>query len=265
MQARRTLRIDSLRPLVRYVDESQAIVELRIGFLHPLPLTDAAETRPARQVDLLVHIDMPDGFIDEHRVTAEVVGMQSTVRFTIVEPMRWWPAGMGDQALYELRVHVLDRGEACDAVSTTIGLTSIRRPSPTIRPATRRSRRKVAPFVVNGRPFGVQAVLPVDAIHENRLLPASSDMMLMIRGHYGPDLLYNAADRAGLLLLQCVPIDPDGEPDARVAEHVDRLSHHPCLVGWVVGHLGRLADRTSQQLRQLDPTRPVFQTAPTPS
>ena len=93
-------------------------------------------------------------------------------------------------------------------------------------------------------------------------MPACGDSLLLVRDHYAPDLLCAAADSAGILLIQAIPIDPDGQPERRLDAEVCRLTHHPSLAGYFVGHLGQLSDRIAHRLRELDPTRAVFRRYP---
>ena len=99
-------------------------------------------------------------------------------------------------------------------------------------------------------------------IDERHLLPATGDSLMLVRDHYGTDLLYQAADRAGILTLQCVPIHPLGEPERDVDDQIDRLAAHPSLAGYYVGHLGQLSDELARRIRALDPTRTVFRELP---
>ena len=98
----------------------------------------------------------------------------------------------------------------------------------------------------------------VDKIDEHSLLPATGDSLLLVRDHFGAEVLYEAADRAGILLVQCVPIDAEGKLELSVAEQVDRLASHPSLAGYFVGHLGKLTGKVAEALKLLDPTRSVF-------
>ena len=104
----------------------------------------------------------------------------------------------------------------------------------------------------------MQNVLPLDAVQAASLLPAHGESVLFIRDHYGDENLYAAADRAGILIVQSIPLEPDGRLKAAVAQAVDRLSGHPSLAGWYVGHLGDAVDDVTARLKQCDPTHHVF-------
>lgn len=237
------MHIESVRPLVRYVDESQAVVDAAIV---------TRRDQGAGNATLLVSISGEGGFHDECTVgvadTTDDAAARTCVRLDLVQPERWWPACMGMQPLYELSVKLMV-GEICvDEKVVTLGLTSI--------------RAGVAELLVNGQVCAIEHVVTVDRINERQLLPAAGNSLLVVRDHYGPDVLYQAADRAGILLIQCVPIHVEATPEVDVALEVDRLAAHPSLAGWFVGHLGRVADMVADHIAKVDPTRTIFRTMP---
>jgi len=61
--------------------------------------------------------------------------------------------------------------------------------------------------------------------------------------------------------VQSVPGEADGEA-AGLRAQVDRLAGHPSLAGWFVGHVGRMAGNLRSALREIDPTRCVFDRLP---
>ncbi|MDZ4782581.1 MAG: hypothetical protein SGJ19_20230 [Planctomycetia bacterium] len=251
-------RFSSIRPLVRYVDEEQAVVEVMVNLQQPLPLAALARrrfgavSRLPRDVQVRVDVDTEDGFHDEEAIHLMPRSDNGSVKVRIVEPRRWWPAGMGDQPLYKLSVNLMVDDEPADRWTGTFGLTSVRHwrlPGDTA-------------LSVNGQACNIGAVVPVDLVHERHLLPVTGDSLMIVRGHWGSDLLYEAADRAGILLIQCVPLDAEGRPEEAIIEQVNRLSRHPSLAGWFVGHLGRFTERMAFLIECLDPTRPVFKEIP---
>lgn len=247
-------RLSSVRPLVRYVDEGQAVIDIHFTLLPVVP-THAESAPPPDAIDVLVEMVGSDGFIDEQRSRVALRDQAGVVRMEVVHPERWWPAGMGEQSLYCFKVTLVHRGEAADMRTVTVGFTSVR-----MEDRKRYARR--TELLVNGHVCTIDAVVPIDLIHERRLLPIAGHSLLMVRDHYGPDVLYEAADRAGILLIQCVPIDPAGKPEEGVTDQVDRLASHPSLCGWFVGHLGRMADDMAARIHRLDPTRSVLRTVP---
>ncbi|MEM7682549.1 MAG: hypothetical protein AAF288_11385 [Planctomycetota bacterium] len=246
-----SIRFDSVRPLVRYVDDHQAVLDAHLVVLSP-------PDRPAprrRTVDVAIEIDGDDGFHDEAVTRVPLEQGRGAVRVELVEPQRWWPAGMGDQSLYTVRLRLIDHDQASDERTLAVGLTSVRRDA-ALGPGFGRQ------LLVNGRICEVQNVVVVDRVDENQILPATGESLLLIRDHFAPELLYEAADRAGILLVQAVPVDPQGKPGEALVREIDRLASHPCLAGYFVGHLGQLADRLAKRIQTLDPTRGVFRRFP---
>ncbi len=249
------LKLSSIRPLVRYVDADQAVIDTHFITAGSIPNATAGFTGEAE-----VHITIEgfDGFRDEGQTRTPVRDGEGSVRFEVVCPQRWWPAGMGDQPLYNLTLSLIAGNNVMDQRSTTVGLTSVRQD-------TLEAEDEVPSFLVNGRRCEIHSVIMVDRVDENTLLPATGDSLLLVRDHYGPELLYEAADRAGVLLVQSVPISAQGRPSEEVIKEVDRLAAHPCLAGWFVGHLGDARELVSSRIKALDPTHTVFERFPDPS
>lgn len=241
--------LSQLLPVVRYVDEDQAIIDAQFSLRASMP----TRSRPVGPsiVDILLELDSEDGFHDEDQQTVHLDNLTGSARMQVVQPHRWWPAGMGDQSLYDLTISLLWRGRVIDKRTVTVGLTSVRC-----------GANDKGQLLVNGKRYRAMDIFLIDATDESALLPVGGETLLIVRDHYGPDLLYQAADRAGLLLIQCVPIAPDGRPEQRVGEQVARLSAHPSLAGWCVGHLGDLSQTIAGRLRSLDPTHNVFLDVP---
>ena len=249
----------SVRPLVRYVDEDQAVIETH--FTAEPSVSAAPGESLSRKVDVCIEINGSDGFHDEGLTPLHLQDGHGAVQFDMVKPNRWWPAGMGEQQLYELRISLLINGELADEHSTTLGLTSVRVPQPDLAESGDPDDAKVH-LLVNGHVCDIKSIVSIDAADEQKMLPVAGNSLMLVRGHYGPDMLYDAADRAGILVIQCVPIHPVASPETDVKMHVDRLSHHPSLAGWCVGHLGDAAEELRERIRALDPTHSVFMEAP---
>jgi hypothetical protein len=254
------VRVASWRPLVRYVDADQAVLEIHLS-LTPQTKRHAADIR---NLTIQLEVSEASGFEDEHTYRLDPKRNDHVLKFDLVQPDRWWPAGMGEQSLYELDMALLVNGEATDFHTCSVGLASVRRDERTSRASiidlSRRSRS--GELRINGKAWDFTRIIPIDAADESGLLPITGDSLLVIRGHYAPQVLFDAADRAGILLLQSVPIDPEGNPSAMLAHQVDRLAGHASLAGWFVGNLGQMAEDVAAQIRRLDPTHNIFMDVP---
>ncbi|MEO0515583.1 MAG: hypothetical protein AAF086_09890 [Planctomycetota bacterium] len=247
------VRLESIRPLVRYVDVDQAVIDAHFTTLPAV--AGSVSQPPGRAVDVMLEIDGSDGFHDEGTTRVQLTDHGGSLRFEIVRPQRWWPAGMGPQALYTLSLTVIEQGLGRAERSVTFGLTSVRQDR-VLGEGFDES------LLVNGHICDIDTVVTVDRVNANQLLPANGESLLLVRDHFGPDLLYDAADRAGILLVQCVPIHPEARVESAVARQVARLTSHPSLAGYFVGHWGALSDRVAERLRQIDPTRMVLRRFP---
>jgi beta-mannosidase len=176
--------------------------------------------------------------------TSKVVGGVAHLVMVIRDPVLWWPAGQGAQALHELVV----TGGSARAVRR-IGL---------------RDMRLVSEPDAAGRSFGIQvngrAVfakganwIPADALASRINVAAVRDLlksavdanMNMLRvwggGRYEPDWFYDLCDEMGLMVWQdfmfachMYPSTPDflAEVDAEVRDVVARINHHACMAVW---------------------------------
>lgn len=252
----KSLSLASVRPLIRYVDEDQAILDVCFQVQPAIPRSSQAPPAPMDAVlDVLIGLDSEDGFHDEGQTRLQLDHGSGAVRFEVVHPQRWWPAGMGEQALYQLSLSLQMAGEVLDERHVSVGLTSVRRND--LNPP-----RPTAPLLVNGQLCDIQNLVPIDWIDEQALLPVSGRSLLLVRDHYGTEALYDAADRAGILLVQCVPVDAEAAPERLIRDQIDRLSSHPSLAGYFVGHLGELSQTVARHIQALDPTRGIFHKLP---
>jgi len=171
------------------------------------------------------------------------------VPFEIKQPRLWYPAGYGDQPLYEFSAQVSPGGPTADERKVKAGLRSVvldRHPDQWGRSFQ---------FVVNGIPvFGKGAdVIPFDSFPNRvttadyrRILESARDAnMNMIRhwggGYYETDEFYSICDELGIMVWQDFMFGNDWQPgtyafklniEAEAEDQVRRLRNHPSIVIW---------------------------------
>ncbi|MCJ8325392.1 MAG: glycoside hydrolase family 2 protein [Rhizobiales bacterium] len=171
-------------------------------------------------------------------------GSVVSAEFNISNPKIWWPAGSGEQPLYELKLKVGDWQEVRNVGLRTVELETLDDEA-----------GKSFAFKVNGKNIYMRGAnwIPADALPSNisdektlDLLQSAVDAnMNMIRvwggGRYEADSFYEECSKLGLLVWQdfmfacnIYPSDEEflAEVAAEACEQVARLSHHACLALW---------------------------------
>ena len=178
-----------------------------------------------------------------------------THNITIQNPRLWWPAGQGEQPLYELVTNL--EGEK---TTRQIGLRQLEW---IVEPDEIDHSFKCR---VNGRDVSMLGAnwIPADAI-PSRITPtvirdllqsAKAANMNMLRiwggGQYEPDYFYEMCDELGILIwhdfmFACMSYPSDrpflANVRTEITQQVRRLSHHACIALWcgdneVIGSLG---------------------------
>jgi len=178
----------------------------------------------------------------DHTASAEIP-------FVIDEPERWWPNGMGEQPLYDIRVELISAGKILHTISERIGLR-------TIELVTNQDEvGNTFHFVVNGRPLFMKGAnyIPQDSFLD-RVTPeryahviqsAADANMNMLRvwggGIYEKDIFYDLCDEKGILVWQdfmfacsMYPGDSLFLDNVRheAVDNVKRLRNHPSIALW---------------------------------
>ncbi len=167
----------------------------------------------------------------------------------INDPQLWWPAGMGKQPLYEVRVELLNaKGKRLDGTVKRIGLRTIE-----LLPQDDTNSLR---FAVNDVPFFAKGAnwIPADQF-PNRVTPAKlrrymedavAVNMNSVRfwggGYYEEDELYDCCDELGLLVWSDFKFACSSYPAfdtafmenvrQEVRDNVRRLRHHACIAAW---------------------------------
>jgi beta-mannosidase len=156
--------------------------------------------------------------------------------FDVPAPALWWPHALGEQPLHDLRCDVVSEGETTDSRQVRIGFRTIAFKNWVLR--------------VNGEPLFLKGAgmlpttpRPGDATAQQiegdvgAAVEAGLDFIRVI-AHVARPELYQAADRAGLLIWQELPLrgvmarGVRAQATRQAREAVDLLAHHPSVAVW---------------------------------
>lgn len=189
--------------------------------------------------------------IDVDSVSKEMPleGEEESVQLILEDPQLWWPAGFGEQKLYELNVKIFADGELQDTETKRIGIRKLQ----LIQERDEQGEsfifkvNNTAIFCKGANWIPADSFLPRVGAHKYRtLLQMAKDAnMNMIRvwggGIYEQDIFYDLCDELGLLVWQDFMFACGAYPDyegfkENVAQEIEyvvkRLRHHPCLAVW---------------------------------
>ncbi|OMI35672.1 glycoside hydrolase family 2 protein [Streptomyces sparsogenes] len=240
----RTARLDGVRPLVSVEPDGTGVVEVH---------ADVERAVAADGPELALTAE-----VGGHRARAVVAAGDTTavLRITVPHARLWWPAGYGDQPLYDLHIALTTAErpeEPLDTVDRRVGFRNITvdtTPDETGTPFT---------FVVNGTRVFAKGANWIPDDHfltritrerlERRVDQALAAHMNMLRiwggGIYETDDFYDVCDERGMLVWQDFPFAcaayPEEEPlrgevEAEARENVARLAGHPSLALWNGGN-----------------------------
>ncbi|MBD0420083.1 glycoside hydrolase family 2 protein [Streptomyces sp. TRM S81-3] len=247
LERRRTARLSRVRPLVSVAPDGSGVVEVH---------ADIARTRVAGAVDEPA-VELSARIAGSSARTVLAAGATTAVlRLTVPDARLWWPAGYGEQPLYDLEVVLTGPGPddaELDRFHRRVGFRTVTvdtTPDETGTPFT---------FVVNGTRIFAKGANWIPDDHfltritrerlERRVDQALGAHMNMLRvwggGIYETDDFYEVCDERGMLVWQDFPFAcasyPEEEPlrgeiEAEARENVARLAGHPSLALWNGGN-----------------------------
>lgn len=223
-------------------DERRAVLSLRtvLDTLEPRTVTLRTSVRPAvdERGRLLPDGDAPLVVERDHPLAAGENRVEWTL--SVPRPELWWPHALGGQPLYDVTVDVLVDDEVSDTHRWRTGLRQVRLHDFVCRVNGER-------LFLKGVALGPTQVLlaaatPDEVEADVRLAVDAGADLARVHGHVARPELYDAADRAGLLLWQDLPVQwgmqRGAKGPARVLARaaVDRLAHHPSVAVWCAHH-----------------------------
>ena len=193
-------------------------------------------------------VTAPDG--SEQAESVSFTSASGVVSVQVKNPQLWWPNGLGDQPLYQVRVLLSEGNQTLDEKKYQMGLRKIElKQEPD-------EWGKSFTFVVNGHPFFAKGAdwIPADSFPtrlteealEGLIRSAVATHQNMLRvwggGFYEDERFYDLCDRYGILLWQdfifSCSIYPLDEPEflenvrVEVVENIRRIRHRASLALW---------------------------------
>lgn len=260
-------RIEHVRPLVCTCNDRLAVIDVAVDVL----LESGADVQ---EFDVVVQIDAPDGRGFEEMVPVRLIqaGHLATAMIEISEPDRWWPRGLGEQPMHDVRVTLRREGIDLDVATRKIGLRVV---ALDVGKDPEGARFR---FVVNGAPIfcrganwipdGLFPGTAEPSRVRERIRQAVGAGFNMLRvwggGIYEQPAFYETCDELGILVWQdfmfaCATYpedDPFPASIEREARHqVARLAAHPSIVLWCGGNENVLAWRNWGWRERMDPAQ----------
>ena len=220
------IRIERLRCVCLSATPTRATVALRAVLDSP----------DARTVTLRTAIGGTD-----HSLTQSLAAGSNRVEWQVHvdQPHLWWPRALGDPALTDVRVQVIDTSGLSDERQLMTGLREVREKDWEFRINGER-------LYLKGANQGPPRMALADSTAEEtfalveRAQEAGLDF-LRVHGHIAHPHLYDVADQTGLLLWQDLPLiwgyarSVAKQAVRQAGEAVDLLGHHPSIFHWC-GH-----------------------------
>ena len=235
------VRIVDLHVIQRRLDDNLAILSVEV------------EVVSSADADATILVEAPinkvASALGRERVKLKRGTSRVPITVTIMNPVRWWPAGLGAQHLYKINARLVVSGVKVDEAAARIGLRTVE-----LR-QKRDEWGKSFEFVVNGVPVFAKGGnwIPADSFptrvtreRYRQLLTSARDAnMNMLRvwggGIYESEDFYELADELGLMVWQdfmfACSMYPGDEAflenvRAEAIDQVKRLRNHPSIVVW---------------------------------
>ncbi|MFF4360089.1 exo-beta-D-glucosaminidase [Streptomyces sp. NPDC001604] len=173
----------------------------------------------------------------------------------LTSPKVWWPAGMGGQPLYDLKLTASVSGTVSDTAQQTFGIRDVQ--APLNSDGARQYRINGRRLLIKGGGWSPDEFLRWDRTYVEDRLKYALDLGLntiRLEGHLEPDEFFDLADRYGILTLpgwECcdkwegqVNGSESGDKwtaadypvaQASMAAEAARLRDHPSVISFLIG------------------------------
>ncbi len=253
-------RIEHIRPLIHRTENDSWRVDVHVDLFHACENSDSVSPSINAKQALVLRTTLRDS--EGRTIITQEADSSKIISLDVTSPKLWWPAGYGEQHMYDLSVELLTADKprsqknalhTLDARRTRIGFRTITidtEPDALGSPFS---------FIINDKPIfakGANWIPPTlfstDVTRDlyAQLLTAARDAnMNMIRvwggGFYPHDRFYELCDELGLMVWQdfmfaCATY-PEEEPyfssvEKEARHQVARLTGHPSVVLWCGGN-----------------------------
>ncbi|MFF7989036.1 exo-beta-D-glucosaminidase [Kitasatospora xanthocidica] len=175
-----------------------------------------------------------------------------TPQLTIANPRIWWPAGMGEQALYELRLTSRTDGTVTDTAHKSFGIRDVQ--APLNEDGARSYSINGHPLLIRGANDSTDLLWRWNAQEVSARFAYALNMginAIRLEGHLEPDEYYEMADKTGMLLLpgwECCNKWQDRDKEfgpytaheheinrASMAAVAARLRNNPSVISFLIG------------------------------
>jgi beta-mannosidase len=206
---------------------------------------------------------------------------------TVDRPDLWWPNGLGEQSLYEIRLRLVKDSKVVDRIAFDYGIRTIEQ----IRSAGPRltDRWTKWQFVINGKPVFLRGInwMPLDVLldlSEEKYawaISAAQNAGIQIFRIWGAGLVeteefYELCNEKGIMVwqdFQVSNIRSDDWPvdvlECQIMHNIYRLRNHPSLAVWCGGNENNAYSYNTQSmgvieraLAEFDPSRLFVRSSP---
>jgi len=268
------------------IEEDHALVRMRIKLNQPA----------AEEINYKINFNNNNEKLELEKPAVKYA-LETIVEFHVKNPLLWWPNGIGEQNLYDLKIQVIRNSSIIDEKAKKVGIR-------TIQLKLKENEKNTFRFIINNKPVFLKGVnwIPADSflprVNESKyrklLTLAKEANMNVVRvwggGFYENDIFYDLCDELGLLVWHDFMFACASYPEyeeflnnvkIEVEQNVLRLQHHPSLAIWCGNNENEWGFYQDQKkpftemsgykiyheiipaiLKQTDPNRPYWPSTP---
>jgi beta-mannosidase len=183
-----------------------------------------------------VHTNVGDG--TQHRAEHPLAAGVNTIEWTVTvdRPRLWWPWSLGSAELYDVSVDVSCDGRPCDSRRVRTGLRQVTMRDMVL--SVNGERMFTKGVRLGPTRLDIAEATAGELKRDIELAKAAGLDLVRCHAHVSRPELYDAADEAGMLIWQDVPLAGKVPRSVRkataphAAAMVEALAHHPSIALW---------------------------------